>query len=150
MELEQLLVLRKSCRAFNDVEVPMGIVDSILWAGERAPYASGGPRRKLIVVRDKETKMKLQEACAGQTYVGSADSVFICCGFDRDIPGNVMRNGQEKKVADCYASVMCMNLASEDKGLGSCWIGNFEVCEVKDVLQVAEQPIIILVVGFAK
>ncbi len=148
MELNDLLEKRHSTRKYDTTyEIPSGMIESIKWAGSRAPYASGGPRRVIYTVSDQETKDKLYEACFQQKYVKECSTIFVICGKDED---KILRSGHPKYVHDCDAMCMCMILKCVDLGLGNCWIGHFDVNEVRKVLNCNERPTIVLLVGKEK
>lgn len=148
--MEKVFKNRKSCREFSDEKVPDNHIGKIMWAGSRAPYASGGPRRLIVSIRDKETKLKLQEACVGQKYVGDCDTIFIAFSLDFGKVGEVLRSGRAKGIWDCGATLMCMDIMATSLGLGTCWIGNFFPDKVREILNEDERPEMILVVGHPK
>ena len=148
MDLEKILESRKSCRKFLDKEVSEEYIGKIMWAGSRAPYASGGPRLIIISVRDKETKLKLQEACVGQKYVGECGAIFVAFSVDFGKVGEVLRSGRAKGIWDCGAALAYMDIMAQSLGLRTCWIGNFFPEKVKEILGEDERPEMILIVGY--
>ena len=147
MNLETVLKNRKSCRNYLQRLIPEEYIKRILWAGSRAPYASGGSRRKVMVVKDEKGKSELQKACFNQNYVSECSAVFVVCGTDLEIK---LQSGHPKYVHGCDAANMCMDLMATDLGLGTCWIGHFNIEAVKKILGCEERPTIILLVGWAK
>jgi len=145
MKIEEILENRRSCRKYSTKEVPKEYIEKILWAGTRAPYASGGPRRLVVVVRDKENKLEVQKACYNQKYIGECDTIFIACATDLN---TVLRSGFPKYVHDCDASLMCMDIMATSLGLGTCWIGHFQNSEVAKAIKTDSRPTIILLVGY--
>lgn len=148
MELEESLIARKSCRKFGSKSVPDKHIKKILWAASRAPFASGGPRRHVIVVRDKARKKALQKACFNQSYVGECDTVFVVCGLDLKTKLRQHPSAFPKFVHDCDAANMCMDLMAVSLGLNTCWIGHFDLRIVKRILGCKGRPTMILLVGY--
>ena len=143
--LVDLLGARKSCRDYSSEEVPQEDIDRILWAGGRAPYASGGPRRRIIAVRDHEIKERLFEPCQKQTYVLGCDTIFVLCSYGTD---EIMVSGNRKSLWDCGVACAYMDIMAQGLGLGTCWIGHFNSDEVKKVLGCEGRPEIILITGY--
>ena len=149
MELKEILEKRKSCRKYTDEILSNSDIKKILWAGNRAPYASGGPRRKYYVVRDKNTKLKMKGACHKQPYVFQCDTIIVICGFDKG-KGDILRSGFNKFVHDCDAAAMCMILQATELNIGNCWIGHFKVEEVQNILNIKTRPVVVLLMGREK
>jgi len=145
MELDVVLTKRKSCRKYIDKEINQQDIDKILWAGSRAPYASGGPRREFHYISDPKLKEKLCLACHGQKYVGTCATVMIICGLDENVK---LRSGFPKYVHDCDAATMCMILKAEDLNIGNVWIGHFKPDEVIRILNLKSKPVVILLLGY--
>ena len=152
MGLEGDLRERRSCRRFNlspstlhDIAKRDDLIKKILWAGSRAPYASGGPRRDVIVVSG-DLLSGLSEACFGQKYVGECGCAFVVCGND---VGTMLDSGNPKYVFDVAACAMCMDLMAVDMGYGTCWIGHFDEKRVREAAGIRDslRPTIILLVG---
>ena len=145
MTLDEVLTIRKSCRKFSNIKMDQNQIDKILWAGGRAPYASGGPRREFIVIRDNKTKAKLRQVCFGQIYVEKCDTVIVLCGKE---PQKKLRSGFPRYIHNCDASAMCMILMATSFGLGTCWIGHFIPGEVQKIIGTEDRPVIVLVIGY--
>jgi len=145
MEFPDVLSRRKSCRQYKDKDVRFNSIESIEWAGSRAPYASGGPRRNWYITLDKETKLKMQEASFNQEYVGSCGAIVTVCGIDCDA---ALKSGHQKYIFDCAAAAMCMDLMAISMGLGTCWIGHFDADKVKEIIKTRYKPTILLLVGY--
>jgi len=144
MEVNVALQRRHSCRSFRSEKVPKSLIKRLTVAFSQAPYASGGPRRRLYIVDKPESLMELQVACCHQSHVGSCTAAFIICGEDTNVS---LRSGHSKYVFDCVASAMCIDLMATSYDLGICWIGNFHPEKVAKFIKYDLKPVIILVVG---
>ena len=144
MDLIEVLRLRKSCRSFKGHRLTEAQIGVILGAMVEAPYASGGPRFKCLVVNEKDKLMELQKACQGQAYVGTCGAAFVMCGTDVETK---MMSGHAKYIFDVSAATMCMDLKATSLGFGTCWIGWFNRKEVQLLLNTNDRPTIILLVG---
>lgn len=145
MNIENILKIRKSCRTYSNRKITSDIIDKIIWAGNRAPYASGGPRRQILAIRNKDLKREMKKACFNQPYIEQCDTLFIVCGLDIETK---LKSGHPKYVHDCNASNMCMDLMAVSMGLSTCWIGHFKPEEVKKIIKCQGRPTIILIVGY--
>ena len=148
LSFSNTLINRKSCRDFDpDKKIDQVQIDLLDWASCRAPYASGGPRRKVIYVTDRDKKAGLSAACMGQLYVLECSVVCVFCGTD---PGTRLRQGFSKFVFDCSAACMCVDLMAVSQGMSTCWIGNFLPDQVAKIIDTDLRPTIILLVGYRK
>jgi nitroreductase len=145
VELKEALEKRRSCRCFRNLYLPGEVLEAIIEAAKKAPFASGGPRREICLVDCDSIQMQpLQEACFNQEYVGEASSALIFCGRDTD---TMLKSGHPKYVFDCAAACMCADLMAVSLGLNTCWIGHFDAEKVKAVIGTEYRPTIILLVG---
>jgi len=148
LSLSNTLINRKSCRKFQPgVTIPETTLNLIRWAANRAPYASGGPRREYFFVTDVVQKNELYLACMEQKYVNDCSVAIVFCGTE---PGKRLRQGFSKFVFDCTAACMCADLMAVSMGYSTVWIGNFLPERVKEILKTDLRPTIILLVGKKK
>ena len=145
--LSNTLVLRKSCRKFENKKLSRNDIDLIQWAANRSPYASGGPRFHINWIENQETKNDIMAACMDQPYVGECGAVFIFSGKD---PSAKLRQGFSKFVFDSSMACMCADLMATSLDYGTCVIGNFLPNRVKEIISSEYRPTIILLVGYKK
>ncbi len=126
---------RRSVRAYKDQEVEEDKLNRVLEAGRLAPSAKNRQEWKFIVVRDKETRVKLAAACNGQEFIGAAPVVIVACGMETEYH---MSSGQPTTTVDSTISLDHMILQAEAEGLATCWIGAFQAPEVKKLLGVPD------------
>ncbi len=133
MELLPEIAGRRSTRHFVNETLPPDIVSRIVEAGRRAPSAKNRQAWRFIVVREIETRQKLQEACFGQDYVGEASIVIALCTTNIDYK---MPNGMMSYPVDLGIAGAFMMLQAEHEGLGTCPVTTFREEEVKSILSV--------------
>jgi len=158
MDLIKTLEIRKSCRKYLDKTIAEDLIKQISWAGSRAPYASGGPRREFYFILDKEKREQIWLASYKQPYVKECNAIAVVCGKDieggtwdsrpKEKPKTVMQSGHAKYIFDVSASAMCMDLMAHSLGLGTCWIGHFDWKEVQKVIESKERPVMLLLLGY--
>ncbi|MHA1410485.1 MAG: nitroreductase family protein [Candidatus Odinarchaeia archaeon] len=133
MEFYEVIRKRKSIRKYKSDPVEDEKLLKILEAGRIAPSARNLQNWKFIIVKNKETKLKLMEAAKGQKMVAEAPIIIVACGTDTDY---VMSCGQPAYTVDVTIAVEHMILAATAEGLGTCWIGAFYEENVKKILEI--------------
>jgi nicotinate-nucleotide--dimethylbenzimidazole phosphoribosyltransferase len=155
-ETIDLILHRRSVRAYSPDPIPQDVLDAILLAGCAAPY--GGPEEpwRALVIQRKETKEALLNAWkAGidrayggppetgywNTQFGSAP-VVIAMAFK---PTSMGEYPERIELGIGVSSAACaienMLLASHAQGLGACWFGPFSEAkgEFEEILGI-ERP----------
>jgi nitroreductase len=135
MDIYEAIRTRKSVRKFLDKQVEEEKLNRVLEAGRLAPSARNLQEWRYLVVRDDELRKGLIDAAAGQSFVGQAPVVLVCCA---ETDGHVMRCGERCYPIDLAISVDHMTLAAAAEGLGTCWIGAFYQDQVKHLLGIPE------------
>jgi len=149
--LRAVMSRRKSCRSYLEMGIPSTAHEDIMWAGQKAAYASGGPRRHIHWTKTNIMKEAISKACYGQPYVAECSTVYVICGKDFNKEERaVLKSGFSKFVHDCDMAVCQMHLMATSYGLGSCIIGHFNSDKVKSILGTDLRPTIILIVGVEK
>lgn len=156
---------RYSCRAFSDKKIPEDVLKDIIEVGLRA--ASGGNLQpySIIVVKDKDNKKLLYEACGEQKFIQDAavNLVFLMDWHKYDI-----YTKQKNAPFIAYKSFFHFLIAMEDimctaqsietaaflSGIGSCYVGSIigESSYIKKQLNLPDKtyPVLILSLGYPK
>jgi nitroreductase len=117
MEFLEVVRKRRSIRKYTSEKVSDEKLANILKAGRLAPSGSNRQPWKFIVIRGKEMKVKVAEACSQQLWMGDADTIIVGCWLP--VPGlediRLMR--------DVTIAMENIVLAAVNEGLGDCWIG---------------------------
>ena len=170
-QVMDVLMQRKSIRAFEKRAVEPDVRAAILKATLRAPTAGNMMLYSIIDVTDQRIKDRLAVTCDNQPFIARAPMVwvfladyqrwhdyFLHCGVKevcaRD--GTSMRTPEEGDLflACCDALIAAQNavVAAESFGLGSCYIGDIiEQCEAhRELLNLPQYvfPICMLVFGY--
>jgi len=166
-----LLLSRKSVRAFEKREIEKDIRDKILEATLRAPTAGNMMLYSILEITDQSIKDKLVETCDSQPFIARAPMVWIFLAdyqrwYDYYIYSGVEKLCAEKEIemrkpeegdlflACCDALIAAQNavIAAESFGLGSCYIGdimeNYEIHKELFDLPPHVFPIAMLVIGY--
>ncbi len=135
MDLFEAIKGRRSIRSFLDRDIDEELLKKVLDAGRLAPSARNLQDWKFVVVRDKDTRLKLAEAARNQQFIAQAPAVIAACGTSN----YVMTCGQPAYAIDVSIAIDHMTLAAFSLGLGTCWIGAFYEDKVKEILGIPPQ-----------
>ena len=139
----ELILHRKSVRAYEDKPISEQVRAEILAATLRAPTAGNQMLYSIIEVTDQSVKDTLAKTCDNQPFIAKAPWVllfladyqrwydyFVACGVEqlcaqRNVP---MRKPEEGDLflACCDALIAAQTalIAAESFGIGSCYIGD--------------------------
>ena len=142
-EAMELLLNRKSVRAYEDREISEEVKGQILAAALRAPTAGNMTLYSIIEVRDQVVKKTLVRTCDNQPFIARAPLVllfladyqrwmdyFLTSGVEQicEDQGRAVRRPQEGDLilACCDALIAAQTavVAAESLGVGSCYIGD--------------------------
>jgi nitroreductase len=166
-----VLLKRKSVRAFENRPIEPVVRNQILHATLRAPTAGNMMLYSIIDVTDQRIKDTLARTCDNQPFIARAPMVwvfladyqrwydyFLHCGVNKlcERQAKPMRSPQEGDLflACCDALIAAQNavIAAESFGIGSCYIGDIiEQYEAhKELLNLPQYvfPICMLVFGY--
>lgn len=166
-----VLMKRKSVRAYEEREIPADVRTEILKATLRAPTAGNMMLYSIVEVTDQKSKDRLAVTCDNQPFVARAPMVWLFLAdyqrwFDYFVASGVaeacrqkgvpMRKPQEGDLflACCDALIAAQNavIAAESFGIGSCYIGDImEQYEIhKELFHLPQYtfPICLLIFGY--
>jgi len=147
MEFVELARQRFSVRSYTSAEVETDKLEAILEAGRMAPTACNLQAFRIVVIRTEEHKSELQKLYRG-SFLTQAPVVL---GVYADTQGCWIRS-DGKSYADVDAAIVMdhMILQAAALGLGTCWIGAFDVRAARKLggLDDAFEPIAFTPVGY--
>ena len=142
-EVMQVLLRRKSVRAYEDRTISEDVKREILHATLRAPTAGNMMLYSILEVTDQEAKATLARTCDNQPFIAKASLVWLFLAdyqrwwdyFEQtgvremaEAKGEPMRTPQEGDlfIAFCDALIAAQTavIAAESVGIGSCYIGD--------------------------
>lgn len=141
LSLINVILSRRSVRQYEDRSVPQKKLNLILEAGRQAPSADNIQPWHFIVVTDKTLKEKLSQ----RPYSGFVrDSAFaiVGCGY----VGN--EDGRQWSTVETSIALQNMVIAAWALGVGSCWIGDFQQREVKELLKIPDEWRVVALISF--
>lgn len=109
-----LLQKRRSTRRYKDIPVEDEKVDAILKAALLSPSSRSIRPWEFVVIKNKETIEKLSKAKThGSSFIKEAPLLITVIADT---------NKSDVTVEDASIAALIIQLATEDLGLGSCWI----------------------------
>ncbi len=133
---------RRSIRSYIEgKEVEQEKILKLLKAGMAAPSTCNLQTWEFIVVTEKEMVDQLKNTTSQGNY--NAPMAMVVCGNTVNIPWK-----DEDWKIDCSAAVENMMIAATAMGLGSVWIGSFDMDAVRKLLDIPNHIYIMSVVYF--
>ena len=142
-QVMEVLMKRRSIRAYEDREIPAEVRAEILKATLRAPTAGNMMLYSILEITDQPLKDKLAITCDNQPFIARAPLVWIFLADYQRWYDYVLASGveeicvqrqiplQKPEEADlflacCDALIAAQNavIAAESFGIGSCYIGD--------------------------
>ena len=154
MDFQEIIAGRRSIRRYQEKEVPDALIDRVLEAVRWAPSGGNIQPWEVIVVRDPETKKRLQETLGGynpaRKAVAAAPLLLVLCGKvkipdtyrkDKDV---VTKFGDWWFMFHLGSAAQNLVLAAHALGLGTVMVGFFDHNMAKEILQVPEAYEVVL------
>ena len=127
MDFMEVVKTRRSIRRYKPDPIPDEILNQILETARIAPSAAHRQPWHFIVVKNPETKKKLEIS----SWASEAPVVIVGCG-----DANVSARWYMVDLAIAFEHIV---LAAANFGLGTCWMGKLGIDEtIKKVLNIPE------------
>ena len=144
---------RRSVRDFLDRPVPKDEVELLVHAASYAPSAHNGQPWEFIYVDEREVLDSLNEGRKYTRMLLHAPGAFVVCAKcppekrKKAVQGDIMHY-----IQDTAAAIQNLLLAAHARGLGSCWIGDFDERFLRDTFEIPEDyvPVAIVAIGYPK
>lgn len=150
MEFSQLLLARRSVRAYTGEPLTRSQAEPILDAGLRAPNACNLQSWHFYALIGADAaELLYPEVCSAPWFekIGMAVVAAVEDTALRERFGD--EKGTSFAIQDIGAAMENMALAAADAGFGSCWIGDFDLdaCRRKVGIPRKRRPVAILAIG---
>lgn len=129
MDVKAAIQARRSIRKYEDKPIPKELLDDLLESARLAPSANNAQKWSIIVVTDKELLRRLVPASGNQRFVAEC-SVYLV---------GVAEPGFHYSAIDMTIALDHLTLYAVEKGLGTCWIGDFNGDKVKEILGIPKE-----------
>ena len=124
-------------REYQDRPIPDDVVARILEAARLTASASNRQHWDFVVVRDKETLRAIGERASSGRYIATAPLAIAVLAPESPI-GYI----------DGARAAQDMMLAAWDAGVGSVWVGNVNTPELRSLLNVPDNRMILTIIPF--
>ena len=130
MTFSELVKSRYSCRKFSDRPVEEDKLTAIINAGLSAPTAKNVQPVKIWVIKSPEALEKIKSS-APFPWIKNVPVVLAVGGTE---DGVFVRPSDNRNFSDVDATIVATHimLAVEAEGLGTTWVGYFDVPKVKE------------------
>jgi nitroreductase len=136
MELMDVIKLRRSIRKYKPDLVSDQNIEAILNAARLAPSWKNYQCWKYVVVKDKETRYKIAESrVKSKDWLVKAPVIIVACANPKE---SGYLDGKQYFMTDIGISFEHLMLAARNRGLGTCWIGEFDENKVKEAIDAPE------------
>ena len=138
---------RCSVRSYTQQPVSKEDLDYLLEAAQLAPSAVNFQPWYFIIVREEANRSKIQESY-NREWFKSAPLYIVICG-DHNQAWKRKSDGKDHCDIDVSIAVEHICLAATEKGLGTCWVCNFDAQILREALALPShiEPVAILPVG---
>ena len=135
MEFLDLIKARYSVRKYKSEPIEEEKINIILEAARLAPTAHNQQPFKLIVVKTEGNEENLKRIYPANFFVEAPIIICACAileeGWKRD-------DGKNYTEVDTSIVMDHLILAATNLGLGTCWIGKFDLKAAREVLNIPE------------
>lgn len=123
---------RFSARKFTSEQVSESDMRYILEAARLAPSACNRQPWRFFVAQSDEAKTRLRR-CYQREWFATAPAYIVCASLKNEC---WVRGGDGKPHGDIDVAIAAEHicLAAADRGLGTCWVCNFDVGEMRNFL----------------
>lgn len=151
MDVYEAIQKRRCVRNFLDRKIEKDKLIKILDSARWAPSAGNVQNWKLIVVREKENKRKIAEACLTQYWIARADTIIVIC---HDLEKMRIRFGERAflySIQGISAATQNILLTAYSLGIASCWVSLFDKETLSRILKLPKnlEPVVVIPLGYA-
>ena len=149
MEYLELIRQRYSVRAYKPDPVPDQLLAQVLEAGRLAPTAANKQPFRIIVIHTKGREAELGRIYHRDWFT-QAPLILYVCTMRAEAWKRTMYDGKSHADVDATIVMDHLVLAAADRGLGSCWIAEFDPAAAREVLGVPAEvePVLFTPLGF--
>lgn len=115
MDMQDILIKRRSIRRYTQEQIPDDVLRQILNAGLLSPSSRGKQPWEFILVRDRNMLEHISKCRAGghaSMLQGAYCAVVVIADTE----------SADAWIEDCSIAMLNMHLAADNLGVGSCWI----------------------------
>ncbi len=152
MDVKEAIETRRSIRKFSPKELHPEDIIELIDAGRYAPSAGNQQNWKFILIKDRERKNDIADACFQQAWMASAPLMVCIVGMTEDVKRMYGTRGEMLySVQNCAMAAQNMMLRGHEMGFGSCMVSAFEEGMIKRILGIGDEarPQCIICFGYS-
>jgi nitroreductase len=148
MEFKEVIKNRYSVRVYKPIPVEDDKLNQILEAARLAPTACNMQPFQFIVIHTKGKEEDLRRIYRGSWF---AKAPIVICACALESQGWRRADGKSYAAIDLAIAVDHLVLAAADLGLGTCWVGAFDVKAAREILKLPPdvEPLIFIPLGYS-
>ena len=148
MNFIQLAKERYSVRKFSDKRVEKEKLDLILEVGRVAPTAVNYQPQRILVIESEDSLAKLKSCTR---YHFNAPLALLVC-YDSTVCWKRDYDNEDSGIVDASIVATQMMLQVHELGLGSTWVGNFNLDIIRKDFELPEYlvPVVLLPIGYPR
>lgn len=147
MEFIELAKSRYSVRSFSKKQIEDEKLNKILEAAKISPTAANKQPQKIYVLQSENALTQITSVCK---CIFGAPTVLLIVADETEMWKNPFSNSYNTGDIDC--SIVCTHLMLQawELGIGSCWVGYFDLEQVKKTIGLPdnEKIVAILPIGY--
>lgn len=144
----ELCLSRHSVRAYKDTPLPAEALAYVMECVRMAPSAVNKQPWRFRLLTER-TQLDLLARCYDRDWFATAPACFIVC---RDTEAEWVRahDGKPHGDIDVAIAVEHLCLAAAEKGLGTCWVCNFDTQLCRELFQIPDswEPVVLVPIGY--
>lgn len=142
MEFIELAKSRYSVRSFSDRQIESEKLNKILEAAKISPTAANKQPQKIYVLRSEQAIDKINAVCR---CIFGATTVLVITADETETWENPFSENYNTGDIDC--SIVCTHLMLQawELGIGSCWVGYFDLSQVAKAMDIPETEKIVAI-----
>lgn len=144
---EKLVAARHSTRGYETREVAKADLDYILRCALAAPSACNRQPWHIYVATTGAAREAMNAAYPGREWFAQAPVCLLVCADDSKA---WVRSCDGHPHGDVDAAILAEHicLAASDRGLGTCWVCNFDMPALRESLQLPYRPVAMIPLGY--
>lgn len=146
MDFLQLTQLRSSVRHYSDAPVAQADIDYIMECVRMAPSACNRQPWQFVIIESSEAKALIRQ-CYAREWFATAPLYILCM---KNTAENWVRpaDGHPHGDIDVAIATEHLCLAAAERGLGTCWVCNFDVARARQLFATEGlEPVAIVPIG---
>ncbi len=148
MDFKTLVNSRHSVRKFTPKEIEADKLELIFESAQKAPSAVNFQPYKVYAIKSND-KLEAIKSCYHREWIKTAPIILLITG-NHSMAWK--RGGDNKDFTDVDAAIFAdhITLQAAELGIGTCWVCNFDVNAVSELLELSaeEEPICLLPMGY--